>query len=198
MPGNNVRKWKQKENRQLFGLLVQSVKPLFVEPSGSAKGDFAPLMQRFYAAARTPRGAMLLAVFRGKASEGTDFADEFARGVVLVGVPYPNAKDERVALKKAYNDAAPAQRRLQSGAAWYALEAFRALNQALGRGLRHKNDFCALLLLDARHERGTRGTLSSVSAWLRWAETVFLWNFAHFFLLELEITLCAMQHTTTK
>jgi len=33
---------------------------------------------------------------------------------------------------------------------WYNLEAFRALNQAIGRVIRHKNDFGAVVLLDKR------------------------------------------------
>ncbi|KAA0161632.1 hypothetical protein FNF28_04981 [Cafeteria roenbergensis] len=33
-------------------------------------------------------GAVLFAVFRGKVSEGIDFADDAARGVILVGTPY--------------------------------------------------------------------------------------------------------------
>lgn len=32
----------------------------------------------------------------------------------------------------------------------YNLEAFRAVNQAIGRVIRHKNDFGAVLLLDKR------------------------------------------------
>lgn len=35
-------------------------------------------------------GAILFAVFRGKMSEGIDFANNYARCVVAVGIPYPN------------------------------------------------------------------------------------------------------------
>ena len=40
-------------------------------------------------------GALFLAVCRGKVSEGLDFADDNARGVLVVGVPYPNAMDNQ-------------------------------------------------------------------------------------------------------
>ena len=43
-------------------------------------------------------GALLLAVCRGKVSEGLDFADSNARAVILVGIPYPNIKDTQVKL----------------------------------------------------------------------------------------------------
>lgn len=50
-------------------------------------------------------GGLLMAVCRGKVSEGIDFADHHARTVVLVGIPFPNVKDPKVNLKKNYNNA---------------------------------------------------------------------------------------------
>ena len=49
-------------------------------------------------------GALFLAVCRGKVSEGLDFADNNARAVVCVGIPFPNVKDSLVDLKRRYND----------------------------------------------------------------------------------------------
>jgi hypothetical protein len=47
--------------------------------------------------ARDPqRGACLLAVCRGKVSEGLDFADSRARLVLLTGIPYAPAMDPKV------------------------------------------------------------------------------------------------------
>jgi hypothetical protein len=43
-------------------------------------------------------GALMLAVFRGKVSEGIDFTDDRARCVIAVGIPFPNAMDEQVSL----------------------------------------------------------------------------------------------------
>ena len=37
-------------------------------------------------------GALFLAVFRGKVSEGLDFANNNARAVISVGIPYPSLK----------------------------------------------------------------------------------------------------------
>ena len=42
-------------------------------------------------------------------------------------------------------------RQLLSGSEWYTVNAFRALNQAIGRCVRHKNDWGAVLLVDKRY-----------------------------------------------
>jgi hypothetical protein len=39
-----------------------------------------------------------------QASEGIDFRDAQARAVVIIGIPYPAARDAKVVLKKGYND----------------------------------------------------------------------------------------------
>ena len=44
----------------------------------------------------TGKGVLLCAVCRGKVSEGMDFRDEQARGIVVVSIPYPNLKDLQV------------------------------------------------------------------------------------------------------
>jgi len=78
-------------------------------------------------------GALMLAVCRGKVSEGLDFTDNNARAVICVGIPFPNFKDTQVELKRTYNDARSATSDHLKGSDWYEIQAFRALNQALGR-----------------------------------------------------------------
>lgn len=41
-------------------------------------------------------GALLIAVCRGKVSEGLDFTDDNARAVITIGIPFPNIKDLQV------------------------------------------------------------------------------------------------------
>lgn len=43
-------------------------------------------------------GAVLFAVCRGKVSEGLDFADNNARLVIAVGIPYPYLRDTKVTM----------------------------------------------------------------------------------------------------
>ena len=50
------------------------------------------------------KGGLLLAVCRGRASEGIDFSDNNARCVITLGIPYPNVQDEEVCFKRNYNN----------------------------------------------------------------------------------------------
>ncbi|WOL05316.1 hypothetical protein Cni_G14044 [Canna indica] len=111
-------------------------------------------------------GAAFLAVCRGKVvSEGIDFSDENARVVVIVGIPFPNINDIQVVLKKKYNDTYRSSKNLLSGSEWYCHQAFRALNQAAGRCIRHRFDYGAIILLDERFKE--ERNLMYVSKWLK-------------------------------
>ena len=54
-------------------------------------------------------GAVLLAVCRGRLSEGVDFADSQCRAVVVTGLPLPPIYDPKVSLKREYLDRLRAQ-----------------------------------------------------------------------------------------
>uniref|UniRef100_A0A182QAZ7 Regulator of telomere elongation helicase 1 homolog n=1 Tax=Anopheles farauti TaxID=69004 RepID=A0A182QAZ7_9DIPT len=140
---------------QASGLWAQinRIKPIFVEPRG--KDSFTTTMSEYYARLREPenRGAIFMAVCRGKVSEGLDFADANGRAVLITGLPFPPINDARVVLKKEYLDKNRTQQNeLISGNDWYGLEASRAVNQAIGRVIRHKDDYGAILLCDSRFQ----------------------------------------------
>ncbi|KAG2428118.1 hypothetical protein HXX76_011799 [Chlamydomonas incerta] len=155
---------------------LEGCKTLVTEGREAGK-SFDESMARYYAAVRSGRGGLFMAICRGKASEGIDFADQHARGVILLGIPFPAIKDTKVRLKKEYNDAGsgpasgrPPSQRLLSGDAWYSQQAFRALNQAVGRCIRHKYDWGAIILMDERF-RGS-GRQQQLSRWVRAAVKV--------------------------
>ena len=50
------------------------------------------------------RGAILMAVCRGRISEGLDFSDKAARAVIVVGIPFAQLNDPKIVLKKDYLD----------------------------------------------------------------------------------------------
>ncbi|KRY77245.1 Fanconi anemia group J -like protein [Trichinella pseudospiralis] len=169
-----VDRWKQ-----VPGLWdkLNDCKQVIVEPKGSEHLESA-LTSFYYAIEHSAEisskctGALLLAVYRGKISEGIDFSDNSARAVIAVGIPFPNLKDIQVQLKKQYNNARlknavelGVQHSLISGDEWLEVQAYRALNQALGRCLRHKMDWGALLLVDCRFSQSKH--LSGLSTWIR-------------------------------
>uniref|UniRef100_A0A8C0XPE2 Regulator of telomere elongation helicase 1 n=1 Tax=Castor canadensis TaxID=51338 RepID=A0A8C0XPE2_CASCN len=133
---------------------VEALKPLFVEPR--SKGSFAEVIDAYYQQIASPgsSGATFLAVCRGKASEGLDFSDVNGRGVVVTGLPYPPRMDPRVVLKMQFLDEMRNQSgtggQFLSGHEWYRQQASRAVNQAIGRVIRHRHDYGAVFLCDHR------------------------------------------------
>ncbi|KAK9740170.1 hypothetical protein RND81_03G016600 [Saponaria officinalis] len=168
-------------------------KPLFVEPRGGSQEDLETELKGYYSSIRGEtkpslekrrkakkvdsdvcnainssdihEGAAFLAVCRGKVSEGIDFSDENARAVIIVGIPFPNINDIQVAEKKRYNDKYKHAKNLLSGSDWYCHQAFRALNQAAGRCIRHSNDYGAVIFLDERFREDRN--MIHISKWLR-------------------------------
>uniref|UniRef100_A0A0N4ZAK0 DNA 5'-3' helicase n=1 Tax=Parastrongyloides trichosuri TaxID=131310 RepID=A0A0N4ZAK0_PARTI len=117
----------------------------------------------------TCTGAIMLAVFRGKISEGIDFPDDMARCVISVGIPFPSIGDPQVNEKKKYNFMHHTKKNLLSGDQWYKIQGYRALNQALGRCLRHRNDWGVILLVDYRFfemQKNKHPELNKISNWV--------------------------------
>ncbi|XP_015754882.1 PREDICTED: regulator of telomere elongation helicase 1-like [Acropora digitifera] len=133
---------------------LEQHKPIFAEPKG--KVDFVETMERFYEKINDPNynAATFFAVCRGKVSEGLDFADINGRAVVITGLPFPPKMDPKVRLKMSFLDDNLQKNKSSSkglsGRQWYRQQASRAVNQAVGRVIRHKNDFGAILLCDVR------------------------------------------------
>lgn len=141
---------------------------IMVEPN--ERGDnFDQLIKAYETtAAESPTGALLFGVCRGKLSEGVDFRDATARAVIIVGIPFPYIGEMGVCRKRVWNDQmkkSDSNCKLQSGAAWYEMQAFRALNQALGRVVRHRYDYGAILLLDQRFEQ--KRVFNQLPSWTR-------------------------------
>ena len=156
-------------------------KEIVIEPRSGPSEDFEKIIKHYYKTIseckKSPTGcttvsnrsritgAIFFAVYRGKVSEGLDFADENARTVINVGIPYPAFKDPRVTLKKEYNDRNCKNGSLLPGMQWYETQAFRAMNQALGRCIRHRNDWGAVIFLDQRFT--TQRNIQKLSKWVR-------------------------------
>lgn len=109
------------------------------------------------------RGAILLAVINGTLSEGINFSDELGRGVAVVGMPYPNPQSVEWKAKMEFIE-------LQAGSKDASREfatntCMRAVNQAVGRAIRHKDDYATILLFDRRY--GTSAIQEKLPGWIK-------------------------------
>ncbi|ETL25696.1 hypothetical protein L916_20483 [Phytophthora nicotianae] len=150
----SVNKWQRPaagESALSIWDRIAQQKQTFVEPRGRA--DFKAVVDEYHQAiADNPKGAVFFAVCRGKVSEGIDFSNDKGRAVVITGLPFPPTKDPKIILKKSILDEAvvpPGELKL-TGNAWYIQQASRAVNQAIGRVIRHRHDYGAIILLDER------------------------------------------------
>jgi chromosome transmission fidelity protein 1 len=110
------------------------------------------------------RGAVLFSVLNGKLSEGINFSDNLARAVVVVGMPYPDFRDPILREKVRYfqslsahssKDQDRTDQRVDDSKNFDLLETMcmKAVNQAIGRSIRHRNDYASIVLIDHRYTR---------------------------------------------
>lgn len=86
------------------------------------------------------------------------------RKSIFTGIPFAPCKDPKVILKKRYlNDNRTLQNKMLSADEWYVLDSVRAINQAIGRVIRHKFDYGGILLCDNRFNWNKR----DISEWIQ-------------------------------
>merc|ERR1712228_136633 len=154
---------------------LEKNKHVICEPRGGGQSAVKQVFEEYSNSLTNTNNALLFAVMRGKVSEGMDFADNFARCVVIAGIPYPYMKDPKIQAKKQYMDRAcwketPNKKNVintggVNGQQWYQQQAVRAVNQAIGRVIRHRFDYGAIILADRRFAR--KRTQDGISKWIR-------------------------------
>eukprot|EP00924_Labyrinthula_sp_SR-Ha-C_P006705 snap_masked-scaffold_29-processed-gene-2.45-mRNA-1 protein AED:0.08 eAED:0.09 QI:0/0/0/1/1/1/3/0/987 len=162
--------------------MIEEYKPQFMESRKNLENE--EVILEFNRAASNTKGAILYCVCRGKISEGIDFSDEKCRAVIVTGLPYPPTKDPKVCLKQHFLDKMSARKEAGSamatfgmasrakvplitltGKMWYTQQATKAINQAIGRVIRHRQDFGAIVLMDEKFTYGS--AKQGLSQWLR-------------------------------
>jgi len=143
----------------------------------------------------TQTGALLLSVVGGKMSEGINFSDRLGRCVVIVGLPYPNINSPEWKARIEYIESSTMSRLLgdtdtekpssdtgaetrvtisreqaqaqakQMARDFYENACMRAVNQSIGRAIRHMNDYAAIVLVDRRF--GTERIRTKLPGWIR-------------------------------
>ncbi|XP_050380801.1 regulator of telomere elongation helicase 1 homolog [Argentina anserina] len=163
--------WKnmsQANSTTIWERICKNKKPV-VEPRQSSL--FLSSIEDYMAKLKdtSASGAIFFAVCRGKVSEGLDFADHAGRAVIVTGMPFATWNDPKVRLKRQYLDEqAHSQRqvcKVLTGDDWYNQQASRAVNQAVGRVIRHRHDYGAIIFLDERFAQPNRQ--SQISLWIR-------------------------------
>ena len=147
------------------GLLAQLDKKKSLHREPKTSRDLEVALARYSEAARsTNTGALLFSVMGGKMSEGINFADDMARCVLVVGLPYPDITDPvlKEKMKSLDTDTGIGI----SGQAYYQNLCMRTVNQSVGRAIRHANDYASIILADFRYATDTRIWLG-LPAWLR-------------------------------
>ena len=141
-----VRRWKA---TGLWTELAQ-LKKLHREPTSSKTVDVSLSAYAFDAT----QGALLLSVMGGKLSEGINFANDMARGVLVVGLPYADPNDPVLREKMAGNNQE-----------YYQTLCLRSVNQSVGRAIRHAKDYAVIGLLDGRYTQ--KRIWKDLPGWLR-------------------------------
>ena len=148
---------------------LQSHKPIFQEFKSTAPSD--TLLADYSLSISTRKGGLLFSVIGGKLSEGINFSDALGRGVVVVGLPFPNIHSAQWKAKLEYIEQSTTKRTgsLQQGREasreFYENACMRAVNQCIGRAIRHKGDFASVLLIDKRYRSERIG--GKLPGWIR-------------------------------
>jgi chromosome transmission fidelity protein 1 len=119
------------------------------------------------------KGGLLLSVVGGKMSEGINFSDRLGRCVVIVGLPFPNINSAEWKAKMEYIETSVAERlsnpdpenhpsiltkaeiskiAKEESSNFYENACMRAVNQSVGRAIRHREDYAAIVMVDKRFE----------------------------------------------
>ncbi|XP_062861295.1 ATP-dependent DNA helicase DDX11 [Trichomycterus rosablanca] len=146
-------------------------KKIFQEPKKASQveqvlSEYSKCIQLCSTNGGNQTGALLFSVVGGKMSEGINFSDDLGRCVVMVGMPYPNIKSPELQEKMAYLDKhMPHVDGKSPGKALIENLCMKAVNQSIGRAIRHSGDYACIVLCDRRYSR--TGTFQKLPEWIR-------------------------------
>jgi fanconi anemia group J protein len=160
--GKMLSKFRSRWSESMLLSQIETIKHVFFENElGSSSED---IYSQYVSACNMDKGAILFCVYRGKMSEGIDFKNQLARGVICVGIPYPNNQSIHMKQLLKYHEEFSEEKGIMSKSDWYDALTYRALNQALGRCIRHQNDWGCIVFLDSRF---SSDRINNLSKWVR-------------------------------
>ncbi|KAI8900050.1 helicase C-terminal domain-containing protein [Globomyces pollinis-pini] len=125
---------------------IEKKKQIFVESTTSTEDTLQKYSNIIAEPLNGKTGAILLAVVGGKLSEGINFSDDLGRCVIMMGLPYANITSPELRERMQYLDNKEARR----GSEYYENLCMKAVNQCIGRAIRHRNDYASIILIDGR------------------------------------------------
>lgn len=144
---------------------LNNVKQVFSESSSNN------ILVDYSLAISQGKGAVLLSVVGGRLSEGINFSDDLARAVMMVGLPFPNVFSGELISRRKYIEeqvwSKTGNRNLAQEATkvFYENICMRAVNQSVGRSIRHKGDYSTIYFFDKRYH--TSRIKLKLSNWIK-------------------------------
>ncbi|XP_076068552.1 general transcription and DNA repair factor IIH helicase subunit Xpd [Oratosquilla oratoria] len=129
---------------------LQRNKLVFIETQDDAETSLALL--NYMKACDKGRGAILLAVARGKVSEGIDFDHHYGRCVIMMGIPFVYTQSR---ILKARLEYLRDQFNIREND-FLTFDAMRHAAQCVGRVIRGKTDYGIMIFADKRFSRADK------------------------------------------
>lgn len=155
--------------------LIEKNKVVLHEAQAGAGGP-DDVLREYSSKIESGSGALLLSVVGGRLSEGINFSDNLGRGVLIVGLPFPNIRtavwqakiqhiERRVYEQGSGSDESRRMASREAGREFVENACMRAVNQCIGRAIRHRHDYAAIVMIDKRYE--TPRIQGKLPAWIR-------------------------------
>ncbi|PWW80652.1 DNA repair helicase [Tuber magnatum] len=135
---------------------LEDRKTVFRESSDGSSVE--EVLTEYAQAIDSGKGGLLLSVVGGKMSEGINFNDNLGRGIIMVGLPFPNSNTAEWRAKLEHVEKA-------AGREFYENACMRAVNQSIGRAIRHREDYAVIALIDKRYS--TDRIASKLPKWIQ-------------------------------
>lgn len=148
---------------------MKKKKDIYIEPRSAAEVDNV-LTQ--YTESIKGKGAIIFSIVGGKLAEGINFGDDMGRCVIMVGLPYPNPSDPELQERMRFMDhsSGGTTSNISWGKNYYTNLCMKAVNQCIGRAIRHINDYACILLFDQRYSQAleSKSQISAkISGWIK-------------------------------
>jgi chromosome transmission fidelity protein 1 len=179
-PPSSTNPSRTQEGKSIWQRL-EGKKSLFRESKEAGVED---VLSQYGQAIDAGKGGLLLSVVGGKMSEGINFSDRLGRCVVIVGLPFPNINSAEWKAKISYIETSttarlsqdpPAEGKMskgeierrakEAGREFYENACMRAVNQSVGRAIRHREDYAAIVMVDKRF--GNERIRGKLPGWIR-------------------------------